>query len=435
LPVSTLRASGAPSRTTAPFTGWRIVAIAAASLAMTAPGQTVGVSVFVDPMIDALSLTRSQVAGAYLVGTLTGAIALPTVGRWIDRFGVRLATAVIAGLFGAVLFAMAGVTGLVTLVLGFAGIRMLGQGSLTLASTTAVTLWFSRRRGLALGITSAAGAAVMSLLPLVLAAGIEAFTWRITWSLAGLAVWGIVVPLAWFGLRDRPADLGQHVDGIPPAGPAGAATHRDTPGWTRAEAMRTPMFWAVTAAVATSGLIGTALGFHQISLLGERGLTMTQAAANFLPQTAAAIGGTLLMGVIVDRVAPRLLVAASMTSIASALVLAQVARPGWSAIAFGIAVGAGGGSIRTLEAAAFPRYFGVAHVGAIRGLVMSVSVGGTAFGPLLLALGFERFGSYGPALSMLLVLPLVVAVAAVFAPVPDAELRERVRVRMADKSR
>ncbi|HUG86400.1 MAG TPA: hypothetical protein VMM13_17670, partial [Euzebya sp.] len=89
------------TRPTARFSGWRIVAVAAATLAMTAPGQTVGVSVFVDHLIADLDLTRSAVSGAYLVGTLTGAMVLPFVGRWIDRFGVRLATAVIAGLFAA----------------------------------------------------------------------------------------------------------------------------------------------------------------------------------------------------------------------------------------------------------------------------------------------------------------------------------------------
>lgn len=430
MPAAPAYLDAAPETSTR-FSGWRIVAIAAAALALTAPGQTVGVSVFVDPMMDGLGLTRSQVSGAYLIGTLSGAFVLPRVGRWIDRFGVRLATTVIAGLFAAVLMGMSLVAGLLTLVLGFTGIRMLGQGSLTLAASTAVTLWFSRRRGMALGITSAAGAAVMSLLPLALAAGIDAFDWRMTWSLAGLVVGAVVAPLAWFGLRDRPADVGQHVDGTAPENAAQAAADVAANGWTRAEATRTLMFWTVSAAVATSGLIGTALGFHQISLLGERGLTVTQAAANFLPQTAAAIGGTLAMGALVDRIAPRLLVAASMASIASALVLAQVARPGWSAILFGVAVGIGGGSIRTLEAAAFPRYFGVAHVGAIRGLVMSLSVGGTAFGPLLLALGFERFGSYGPVLSALLVLPAAIAVVAIFAPVPDIDMRMRIRGQMA----
>lgn len=418
------------------FLGWRVVGVAAVSLAMTAPGQTVGVSVFVDSMIDSLGLSRGQVSGAYLVGTLSGALALPLVGKWIDRYGVRLMTAAIGAAFGAVLVAMSGVVGLLSLTAGFTGIRLLGQGSLSLASSTSVALWFDRRRGVALGVTTAAGMGVMSLAPLVLAAGIGRFEWRATWSLAGLAVCAIVVPLAWWGLRNRPADVGQDVDGdmdgVPPGGSAGpqhaAADAAD--GWTRPEAIRTSMFWVVAAAVATSGMIGTALGFHQISLLGERGLTVGQAAANFLPQTAAAIVGTLAMGFLVDRIAPRVLVAASMASIAAAMVLAQVAAPGFLAIAFGVAVGLGGGSIRTLEAAAFPRYFGVAHVGAIRGLVMALAVGGTAFGPLLLALGFDRYGSYGPALTLLLAIPLAVAVAAVFAPVPDAEMRARVRRRV-----
>lgn len=397
------------------FYGWRIVALAAVMLAMTAPGQTVGVSVFVDPMMAALDLSRSQLSSAYLIGTLAGAFALPFVGRSIDRVGLKLTTTLIAVGFGLVLVGMAGVVGIVTLTLAFAGIRMLGQGSLSLASTTAVAVWFHRHRGLAIGLTSAIGAAAMSLAPLLLSAMIDRFHWRLSWSIAGLAVWAVVLPVARYGLRDAPRsrpDDNQETSGS-----------EDFGGWTRAEALRTQMFWAVTGAVATSGMITTALAFHQISLLGERGLTVAQAAANFLPQTAAAIVGTLAMGALVDRIAPRLLVAGSMACLAAAMLLVQVAAPGALAIAFGVAAGAGAGTIRTLEAAAFPRYFGLGHIGEIRGLVMSISVGATAFGPLLLALGFERYGSYGPPLTMLLFAPALAAAAAVFAPVPDQALR------------
>ena len=413
------------------FYGWPIVAYAAVVLGMTAPGQTVGVSVFVDPVITGLGLSRSQVSTAYLIGTLSGALALPLVGRMIDRFGVRRMTVAIAGAFGAVLAGMSGVAGFLTLTVGFIGIRMLGQGSLSLASTTAVALWFDRRRGVAIGISSAAGAALMSLAPLVLGAAITRFDWRLTWTLAGLAVWAIVVPIAWFGLRDRPAELGQQVDGKAPTEAPDVAPDAAAAGWTRAEAMRTLMFWAITAAVGTSGLIVTALAFHQISLLGEQGLTARQAAANFLPQTAAGTVGILVMGSLVDRVAPRILVAASMGSIAVAMVLAQLAAPGLLAISFGIALGAGGGTIRTLEAATFPRYFGVDHIGEIRGLVMALNVAASAFGPLLLALGFERYGSYGPALTMLMVLPAAVALLTLFAPIPDDGLRSRIATRLA----
>lgn len=400
-----------------PFYGWRIVGFAAVMLAMTAPGQTVGVSVFVDPMMSALGLTRSELAAAYMVGTLAGALTLPLIGRWIDRFGIRLMTTLIAAAFGAVLVAMSGVAGLLTVGVGFAGIRMLGQGSLSLTSTTSVALWFDRRRGLAIGISSAAGGAAMSMAPLALSALIERFDWRLSWSLAGLAVWLIVLPIARWGLRDSPAG-GTHLVEVLAAGDGGGFATSQGVSWTRAEALRTLMFWAVAAAVATSGMITTGLAFHQISLLGERGLSVGQAAANFLPQTAAAIGATLIMGPLIDRIRPRLLIAASMVSIAAAMILVQVASPGPTAIAFGIAVGAGAGAVRTLEAAAFPRYFGLAHIGEIRGLVMAMSVGATAFGPLLMAAGFERYGSYGPVLTMLLAFPVGAAVLACFAPPP-----------------
>lgn len=410
------------------FYGWRIAGFAALTLAMTAPGQTVGVSVFVDPMIADLGVSRSQISAAYLVGTLVGATLLPTVGRWIDRSGVRRVMAIVGTAFGAVLVAMAGVHGIVALTAGFIGIRLLGQGSVTLASTTVVALWFDRLRGVAIGVSSAIGGGLMSLAPIVLGLLIARFDWRATWALAGLAVWLVVVPVARWGLRNTPADVGQALDG----GAVGDGTMEDAThhGWTRREAIRTVMFWAVAAAVATSGMITTGLAFHQISLLGERGLTPVQAAANFLPQTAAAIAATLVMGVLVDRVAPRLLVAASMVSLGAAMVLAQTAAPGLSAVAFGVAAGAGAGAIRALEAAAFPRYFGLANVGSIRGLVMAVNVGATAFGPMALAFGHERLGGYGPTLTILLTVPAVVALAAVFAPVPDEDLRLRVRRRM-----
>jgi len=89
-----------------------------------------------------------------------------------------------------------------------------------------------------------------------------------------------------------------------------------------------------------------------------------------------------------------------------------VVSPGWSAIGFGLTLGAAGGSIRSLEAAAFPKYYGTAHLGAIRGFVVAVSVGSTAFGPFLFALVHEQTGSYTPALLGSALIPAAVALAA-----------------------
>lgn len=97
-------------------------------------------------MIADLGVSRSAISTSYLIGTLTGALAMPWIGRALDRHGVRRTMAVIGAVFGAVLIALATVTSLAGLTAGFVGIRMAGQGALGLTATTATALWFSRRR-------------------------------------------------------------------------------------------------------------------------------------------------------------------------------------------------------------------------------------------------------------------------------------------------
>lgn len=384
---------------------------------MTGPGQTAGVSVFVDPMMAALSLTRSEVATAYLVGTLGGALAMPRLGRVIDDRGARVAMAVVGSLFGLVLVAMAGVTGLVTLSLAFIGIRMFGQGGLGLVATTSVAPWFDRRRGLAMGATTAIGSAVLSLVPLVAAFAIDRTGWRIAWLLLALLVWAVVLPIAFRGLIDRPSDVGQQVDGAP-APRDGDAGRAPLVGFTRGEAMRTPMFWAVAGAVSATGMIGTGLAFHQIDLLGEQGLTPVQAAANFLPQTFAALTATMLVGTMVDRFAARWVLVISMAMLAASMVAVPFVSPGLTAAAYGMTLGAASAAARALEAASFPKLFGIRHLGSIRGVVASISVASSAFGPLALSAGYELTGSYVQVLLVLLVIPFAVSILGLFAPAP-----------------
>lgn len=385
------------------YYGWRIVVFSAIALGMTAPGQTVGVSVFIDPMMASLDVSRSQVSMAYLVGTLAGAGTMPAFGRLLDRRGVRFTMTVVVLAFAAVLTAMSGVVGLVTLTLGFVGIRMLGQGALSMVSTTSVAYWFDRQRGQAVGITSAVGQGFMTIAPLSLAAAIGWLGWRGAWLAAAGVVAVVALTIARFGMRDGPADVGQRVDGQ-----AASADVAPVASWgmDRETAVRRPMFWALAGGVFATGLISTALSFHQISILGERGLTTIEAAANFIPQTVAALVATLATGALVDRIRPRIVLAVSMATLAGSILVLPLVSPGWVAALYGAAIGAAGGSARSLEAAAVPRLFGTLHLGALRGLIMAVSVVGTAVGPYLVALGHSMTGSYLPPLRLLLLLPV-----------------------------
>jgi MFS family permease len=386
---------------------------------MTAPGQTAAISVFTEPLIHELGISRTTLSTAYLIGTLTGAAAMPLVGRALDRHAIARVMAVIAAVFGAVLMSLSLVTEVIGLTAGFVGIRMAGQGALGLAATTAVALHVTRGRGLALGVTSAVGAAGISLAPIGLERLLAAHGMDAVWRYEALAVWAIVLPVALIGLRGaRPVVA--HPDTTPRTQPSDTtpAVHTPPSQWRPRAALSTAMFWVVAAALAASGMLTTGLNFHQIAVLGEQGLTATQAAANFLPQTVAGLAGTIGVGALADRIDPRFGMFGSMLLLAGALLILPLTGPGWTVITYGMLLGAAGGSIRTIEAVAYANYFGTRHLGSIRGLATTISVASTAFGPLLLSTGQQVTGHFWHVAAGCAAIPLVVAIGALLVPRP-----------------
>ena len=398
--------TGPPARRRRAFV---VLSAAVLTQMMTAPGQTVGISVFVDHLVTDLDLSRSGVSAAYLVGTGAGALSLPLAGRLIDRRGLRWATTAFAAAFGAVLVAMAGVAGFATLALGFAGTRMLGQGALTLTASTTIAVSFDRHRGTAMGIKTALGGGLMSLIPLVAAGLIAAVGWRTTFAILGVSVWLILLPLArWVVADPRPVEA----ISISPTALAVGDSQRPGSAWQLSEVVRHPMFWVMTAAVSLSALVSTGLVFHQIGLLVERGLTPGQAAGNFVPQTIAAALASLWAGRLADRVSANVLVPGAMVLLAASPMLLQVARPGVLAVLYGVVLGAAGGSIRTIEASVLPRWFGVAHIGEIRGVILAAAVGASSVGPLLVSTLGAMLDGYGPVLNLLAGASITVALLA-----------------------
>ena len=393
------------------FYGWRILGLAIITGGLTGPGQTIGVSVFVDQFISDLGMSRSEVSTAYLIGTLIAALGLPLIGRRVDRVGVRRAMTVIGVAFGAALVGMAGVQGFVALAIGFVAIRLLGQGSLMLVSTVAVTLWFEKRRGTVLGIFSTGTAIVMALVPVGLSLVIEGYGWRVAWLTSAVMIWLVVVPIARFGMIDRPSDIGQVPDGPNPK-KMKPSKEQTTVSATRSEALRTKRFWSLLAASATVGMLVTALNFHQISLLADAGLTATEAAVMFLPQVIGAAAAGLLFGYLSDRLTGRELIPMAMGLLIISLVLAASLTPGVAVVLYAVSLGAAGGAIRSVSATLLPRWFGVRHIGEIQGTASFIDVASTALGPVVFALARDATGGYSGAATWFIIMPLLAGIVA-----------------------
>jgi len=398
------------------FYGWWIVLWCTVARALTAPGQTIGVSAFTDHLIDGLGITRSALSTAYLVGTLTGAIALPAIGRWVDRAGIRRAMSVIGLAFAVVIVATASVQNVIMLAVAFIGLRMLGQGSLSLIAATGVSLWFDRRRGLALAMSATAGIGLLSLAPLTFGALIDGVGWRWAWGIIGLSVGALLVPIARFGLIDRPEDIGQQPDGDILI--EGEPLPRPRVSMTVRQALHTPAFWTLGALTAMMAMTVTGLTFHNTDLLAEQGLTEDEAAAIFIPQMIGSVSMGFLFGTLTDKVHARLLLPIAGTFLTLGMFLATVATPGFGAVRYGLTIGLGVGAISALGGALYPKWYGTAHIGSIKGVSLAIGVGASALGPLLLSVGNDIAESYEPVVLGCAVVTAALTVVTPFIPTP-----------------
>lgn len=80
------------------------------------------------------------------------------------------------------------------------------------------------------------------------------------------------------------------------------------------------------------------------------------------------------------------------------------------AIAMGVTRGIYQGVSGGLRSTIIPSFYGRQHMGRIQGVQSSLTMAGTALGPLLLGLGHDYWGAYEPVLMRLAILPAVLSV-------------------------
>ncbi len=395
------------------FYGWVMLPIAMLGVICTSPGQTFGISVFNKAFTDSLGMSLTKLTGAYMVGTFLASLAMPYVGRQMDRHGIRKTMTVVVVMFGLACFWTSQVTGLYTLFLAFLFLRMFGQGALTLLSANTLSYWFNRRLGMVSGIANAGMAGAVAFVPALNLWLIGTVGWRWAYVILGLAVWVILLPLLATLYRDRPEDIGQVPDGFESAPRQDADGKPEVePDFTVGEAVRTGMFWLMAASTASWSMIGTAVLFNIIPIFESRGLPADQAGVMYTSLGLTQAGTLLIGGFLADMLPLTWLLAAGVGGmIASLGILLWAVGGPWMAVVFGTVLGLSQGLIVVIGNPIWRRYYGRAHLGKIRGSLTTLMVASSSVGPFLVGLAHELLGGYDAILLvfMLVQVPLVVA--------------------------
>ncbi|WP_263834959.1 MFS transporter [Salinibacter sp.] len=400
------------------YYGWVMLTVATLGMAATLPGQTAGISLFIDAFIEDLGLSRSVVSWLYTVATVLGSLGLPLAGRLLDRYGPRRVAVALIALLAASCAGMRWVSSWVGVFVGFVCLRGFGQGALGLVNNHAVNLWFERRRGLAVGVLGLGMAGATALFPPLMEMGLQAYGWQTTYLIMGGLLAAIMLPLGALLYRDAPERYGLSPDEVDPEKRDDAAADSEPSGPTTiggvrpAVAYRTWTFWLFTVAGVCTAGFGTGLLFHHFSILEEVGVARGVAAQFFVPLGVGTAMFNVGTGWLVDRYPPRLLLALQLGLFGAMMGVLPAANTTAEVWVYGGVFGGAQGMQQALLGSAYAYYFGRAHHGTIRGLANTVFIGGTALGPAVLALGPDFLSGFAPVLWICTPIPLVLALAA-----------------------
>jgi MFS family permease len=399
-----------------PFYGWAVAAIGLLAIFASAPGQSYGFSVFIDSILADTGMSRTELSALYALGTGVSAITTLMVGRLVDRLGARVMLVGVGLAFGGACFLMAAAQGSFSVLLGFAALRALGQGSLPILATLLIAQWFMRYRGQAMALVQLGGAASNAVFPLLGNALIIALDWRDAYRVLGVIVWAIILPAAILVVRNRPEDMGLHPDGlpqpaeptVPPLEPMSAAARR--PIW------RTSRFWMIALPTTAAPFVITALVFHQASIFAERGLAPTVAAGIFVAMASATALTNALTGMLIGRTGPRRMLFVALGLLLLAL---QLVRTPLGAVLYGLILGAAAGTQGVTVGVVWAHYYGRTGLGRIQGAAGLIMISAAAVAPLPLAALQAATGTYTLALWLFTLLPLLcAAILAAFRPPP-----------------
>ena len=360
---------------------------------------------FVAPMSEELGWSRSAMFGALSAGLAVAGLCSIPVGAWIDRGRGRVLMtggSVLAALLLALWSTVHSLPVFYALWLGLGACQAVILYEPAFAIITRI--YGPRYRQAILLITFIGGLASTFGIPFAQLL-IERMGWRPTLLVmaavnlgVGLLIHGLFIP----GPRVKAVPIAE----VKPS-TEGAAKTKKSP---LAAAVRVPAFWGLVVAFAGYGLAFSAMSFHLIPLLDDRGVPIGVVMA-----IIALIGPMQVVGRVLLMVGQRHITAIQLGALiyfafpVSMAMLAAGIKDVYGLILFAIIYGVANGLVTILRGMAVPEFIGPEGYGVVSGALTMPTNMMRAAGPLLASLAWGAFGGYTPVLWGLAGIMLVAA--------------------------
>jgi predicted MFS family arabinose efflux permease len=342
--------------------------------------------VFMKPLLGAFATDRGTISLALTLGLVMTGLCTPIAGRLVDRYGIRAVLLPGITLF-AVLTACLGLLSFnpASFIAIYALMGAAAAAQTPLAYAKAVSAAFDRDRGIALGLTMAGVGLGVIALPLFAGHIIAGFGWRAAYVGLAALLFVVAVPAVWLLVSTGPAQVLN-----------GSSL---TTGLIGAQALRTPRFWLLGAAVFLVALACAGVFAHIVALLIDRGVPPPHAAAAISFGGIALIVGRILSGLLLDRLFAPLVAGLFFLLPLVGIGLLLASSGAQAGIIATMLVGLALGAEVDLAAFLVCRYFGLRAFGEIYGYLFTLFMFGSALGPLAMGVCFAHTGTYTLALA------------------------------------
>src|SRR6059036_2136100 len=380
------------------FYGWWVVA-AFSVTTFISTGIRHAVGPFLKPMVADLHLDRASFSLVIALSLFLYGVFMPVAGMLLDRFSVR----VVSALGTLVLVASLVMTAMVHNVWEFAlvygvlvPLGLAGTGPVIAAGI--VARWFNKRRGTALSVLGSASMTGMSLLVPAVTWLILTTGWRTTYVLIAAGILLLALPLCLWVVRDSPESIGLTADGAAvKAGASAPPVERVTAG----EALQTLAFWQLAGSFFTCGFSMSLLSAHGMPMLTDHGYSPMFASWALGVLGGSSIGFTVMLGALSDRFGRRPVLAAIYAGRIAIFAGFFLIRDNPAAILVvavlgGITMAGTGAMTSALTADIWGRF----SVSPVPGVIFLVHQTGSAIGSALAGLLFETTGGYGAAFAV-----------------------------------
>ncbi|MBS3813246.1 MFS transporter [Candidatus Bipolaricaulota bacterium] len=368
--------------------GWVIV-FAAFTAMLTTSIPLYSFGVFIEPLTETFGWLRGSISLALAIFNLVVGFVAIFLGRMTDKYGVKQVMILGMAFYVVSLFLTSQINSLITFYLCFAGLGV-GASSFYVPIISTVTKWFTRRRGLALGVSVTAYGVGMAFFSPLLELAISNLGWRMTFIYSGV-VSIVLLTLSTYLMKSPPErfaaeqkyDEGEDIE-----------EEERAADFTVGEALKCRAYWLIYFMLLFGGISAFFITAHIVPYSIDAGVSGFYAATLLTVIGLINIFGRVVGGYVVDKLgsARTLAVIFSLQAVSIFLIpqFSRLSALYLVALLFGLAYG----SWAFIPGAISSEYFGTTNSGAILGTLETVTGMGGAIGPYFAGFVFDVTGTY-----------------------------------------